>query len=966
MQGPDARWGSQRPDIRNRTGGVSLDASRAEDEGARDTGLRLLLEILQRLESLHVRDSHALTSIWRARATVVRARSVKGEERDLLLAQELLGRIEQVLASLGEKRDALAEDPRSLAARPAYLHEFQTVRDLYLEALAALLEPRAIELFTRAEQAAVKLPRALLDVELKRLASRPASHSLLEPSRRDLTEWVGWLRSRLDMLEDLARRLAEARRAGGAEAPRWEHALRTLEETVQLSVEALGHWEQALDAHEALARGGNVLPQAYASVGRVVARCREMKEAALAERLEVLRERVRRHRDDPDVATFLRGLPGVVSGSRLLVGLGVTLVASVATAGVGSLVSGALGAARVGAGLSFAGTVAVESLTFTTVSRGVQSLIPGEAASSPFWTELAWSLGLFSAMRGLSLGVRALVRDRGMPALAEASLQKGSAFALLQAYGALHQRVASGQWPTEDEWRTMTAHNLVLMTGLALGLQVVQGVLPGLGGNSARVRFSRAHGARFRALAEVRSRVETSYRELQKRGRPTPVEVESLRGRARALEEELRQLVAVVEKDPRLDLQALREEWAGARGLAEEASAELLARMLDIANAQDALRLLGGERQYSYAWGRTNNLETRFRSLGAKVHKSMDASTRLRSMTVHFGEEAPLTLVERPSPYPALREVEIDPKAPEVRKLFEEFGITSPKIKRYVLRDIATELSKNPKAGLTGPVRVVRRRLQWNGKGARSSPQEKLRLERHLGRLRSSAEPNLVRIADRLEKNGILSTPEWMDGRDEGNLRGIVGEALAVQDVLASIAKDSSVLTRVRFQGRLFKDSAMTQPLKASDEGAIDVTSELDLLVVTEFGGRFRFSRIANVKVTDPQSAKVFRAEAKRQNQMAMDALQAHHERKPVKVETQSGQNLYGDVSSIFGYDARTGGKVVLTGRIEPAEGAIRADTILPRVQDRPEAMELKLTYQEIHSVTNLLLERQFKKAGGD
>ncbi|ATB29118.1 hypothetical protein MEBOL_002567 [Melittangium boletus DSM 14713] len=878
-------------------------------------------------------------------------------DRDIVLAQELLEHIEQVLASLARKRDELAADPRSLASRPSYLREFQKVHDLYIEAISVLLEPSTAEMFTRAEHAAEKLPRALLDVDLARLASRPASHTLLEPSRGELTDWVGWLRPKLDTLEQTARRLADARQGGGADVARWEHALRILSEGVQLNVEAMGHWEQALDAYEYLTKGGNVLPAAYASVGRVVTRCREMKTAAMAEKLDVLRERVRRHRDDPDVAKFLRGLPLVVSGSRLLVSLGVTLVASVATAGVGSLVSGALGAARIGTGLSFAGTVVVESLTFTSVSRGAQALIPGEVSPPPFWADLAWNLGLFSTLRGLSVGVRALVRNRGLPSLAEASLQKGGSFGLLQAYGGLHHRVSSGRWPTEDEWRTMTAHNIILMTGLVVGLHVVQGMLPGLGGNSARVRFARAYGARFRALADARAKVEATYRDVQAKGVPTPKEVESLRSRARVLEAEFLQLVEEVEKDPRTNIQALREEWASATGLAEEASAELLARLLDISNAQDALRPLGGERQYSYAWGRTNNLETRFRALGAEVRKTVEPTTRLRSMTVRFGQDAPLTLVERPSPYPALREVKVELNTPEVRELFEEFGISMPKIQRYLVRELATEFSKSSGAGIHGPLRVVRRRLQAL-RVEKGSVQERLGAERHQGRLRVKADPRLVDVAKRLEKRGIFSSNDWLDGRDENNWRGVVGEWLALESMMASAPAGSLVLSRVHFKGLLFEDRGMTRPVK-SGNGEIDVASELDVLVVTEREGVFHYSRVANVKVADSRYAKVFRVEAVKQNRSAVDALRAHHEGVPVLVETQHGRTLYGHIRSITGYDACTGAKVNLSGRLVEAPSGVTESTILPNVPGKAEMTDLSFTYKDIDSITHLLRERQ-------
>jgi hypothetical protein len=932
----------------------------------RDTGLRLLLEVLGRLEELNLRDATAQQSVWRARDAVVRARASSSQvpsATDLARAQALLGHVEDMLLSLAGKQEELAADPRSAASRSSSLKEFQKVREAYLDVLPALLESRAVELLARAERSAERLPRALLEVELLRLASRPAGHALLEPSRRDIVEWVDWLRRKLDALELAAQQLGEARRGGGADVARREGALQTLAESIQLSVEALGYWEQALEAYASLAKGGNLLPQAYASAGRIVARCREMKAAATAEKVDGLRGLVRQHREDPNVALFLRGLPLVVTGSRLLESLCITLVASVITAGVGGLVSGALGAARVGAGLSFAGSVAVESLTFTTVSRGAQALLPGDASPEPLWADLAWNLGLFSVLRGVSASVRALVQHRGLPSLAEASLEKAGSFGVLQAYGGLHQRVSSGHWPTEDEWRTMTAHNLILMMGLAVGLRAVQEVLPRLGTNSALVRFSRDYGRRFQALADVRAKVEGSYRDARARGRLSPQEVESLRSRARVLEGEFRKLLAEVEKDSRINVQGLREEWASVAGLAEEASAELLARLLELSNAQDGLRLLGGERQYSYAWGRTNNLETRFRSLGAQVRKTVDSRTRLRSMTVRFGEDSPLTLVERSSPYPAQREVNVDPQAPEVLKLFAEFGITEPKLQRYVLRDISTEMAKDPKAGLSGPLRVVRRGLK--NRAALGPVQQQLRMERHTGRLSSQAEPRLVQLVNRLDTMKILSSEEWMDCRDDAEFRGAVGEWLARSEALPLVASDSALLVRIHFWGQLFEDSAMRHPYKSKTDGSIDVAPELDMLYVTKVGEHYQYARIANIKVTEPKSAKDFRAHASSQNQMASEALQAHFEGRAAQVVTNSGKVLYGQISEIVGYDALSGSEVDLTGRLVPYPGGVVMETVLPRGSIHPEGADLPFTYKDISTVTHLLRERQLSRSTG-
>lgn len=938
------------------------------DPGERDLKLGALLDILGQMEGEYRADAQALQHLWRARNKLARTRLARPSAGakdphapDIVLALELLPRIEWVLLTLERRREEFEKNSRSAPSRAAALREFQKVRDLYLEAVASLLEAQAMERFKAAEQAASALPRALLEVDLTRVATRPSGYESMESSRKELGEWVKWLRVKLDTLERHALQAGAARRRGGADVSTHEHTLRVTAELIQLSVEALGYWEQLLEAHTYLEEGSNFIPTAYISVSRLVARCRDMKNSAMAEKLEALRGQVIRYRDDPDVAFFLRGLPLVVAGSPLLVSLGVTLVASVVTAGVGGMASGALNAARAGAGVTFVGTVAIESLTFTAVSRGVQGLLPGEAASSSWWSDLAWNLGLFSAMRGLHRGTQALLHERGLPPLAEAALHKTGSFGLLQAYGALHHRVALGQWPTEDEWATMTAHNVILLMGLTVGLQATQQLLPTLGANSATARFLRAFGARFRALGEARDKVENTYRNLQDRERPSAHEVEELRTRARLLEEEFRKLVSDVEKDPRFNIQVLREEGKKATELATEASSELLARLLEIPNGQDALRPLGGPGLFSYAWGRTNNLESRWRAMGAEVRKTDSQNKGLRVLRVRFGkEEAWVTLKERPSPYPASREVEFDTSALEVTELFKEFGITNQEIQRYVLKDIATELAKNPSAGTKGPLKTIRNKLKPLLLSGKSSVQEHLRQEKSQGRLRSQTEARLLSVADRLERQGILSSKEWRDSRVGENFRGVAGEWLAIEKLGSLAPPDSIILSRVQFKGILFEDAALTIPARSTAKGLTDVTSELDALVVTESNGRFHYSILANVKMTTPQYAKALRANAIKQNRMAVEALQAHQEGRPAQVETESGRILFGQVHAIIGYNARLKTELNLAGRVAPSTAGFEQITILPRMSTNIESTDLLFTCKEVETITELLREKEY------
>jgi hypothetical protein len=200
-----------------------------------------------------------------------------------------------------------------------------------------------------------------------------------------------------------------------------------------------------------------------------------------------------------------------------------------------------------------------------------------------------------------------------------------------------------------------------------------------------------------------------------------------------------------------------------------------------------------------------------------------------------------------------------------------------------------------------------------------------------------------------------------MRARGEEEYLGVVGEWLARIAALKSAPRRTQVLYSVHFRGRLFKDAQLTRPYK--NGGETDVVPELDLLVVKPAGDGYHYSQVANVKVPDPRLATDFRADAANQNRLALEALRAHQEGRPVRVETKSGETLHGEVTDITGVDARTGTEVRLTGRIQADPRGVTEQTVLPRHEKHaPEPADLPFTHTEINDIMNLLRERQLMR----
>ena len=360
----------------------------------------------------------------------------------ITIGQRVLERVEHVLILL----DQQAAEVRLSGAENEdsnHLKVLDQVRQPYLAALAVLLSDQLIERFNMAEATAARLPRALTELALARMEQPSSQLPLLHSEQQMIAEWAGWIRRRLDSVEAQSASIASDRASGTSVQPDRERRFSKDSNLVSPSIGAVGEWMRAVDGYQYLSDQGNLIPSAYGSLNNVVARCHKMRASAYAEDETDLRARLNAHRADADVQKFYQGLPVIAAGSRMLVGFGIALAAAAASAGVGSLATGAIGTTETLGGtlLAAGGTAALEAITFTAVTQGLQQTIPGQVTPSTGLADLAWNFGLFLPLRllsvGLAGGARSMARSgipipvaRGVAGLGQAVVS----FPLLHGY----------------------------------------------------------------------------------------------------------------------------------------------------------------------------------------------------------------------------------------------------------------------------------------------------------------------------------------------------------------------------------------------------------------------------------------------------------------------------------------------------------------------------------------------------
>jgi hypothetical protein len=612
--------------------------------------LRLVETVLDQIQRAYPKDAAVLNQVASARTNVGTTRDALSSvdsamiTRRIVAGQAAAERIASLLPQLDQQIERHRASPG--ASGPALASLAEAVRGYYLTALGLVGADGVGDAFNHAEQAAARLPRAMTEVELAAFEGRAPTYELLEPSRKEIAQWVGQIRTDLSAFETDVQALAAARAAGAADVADREQQLTGRAEMLQLSLEALQHWEQALRGWEYLAGGGSLIPQGYRSISRIIVRCQAMHVAAGAGDLKTLRDRVEAHRNDPDVAEFYRGLPIVVAGSQMLTGLGITLVAAMASGGIGGLARLAIGT-RVSAGLAFAGTAAIETLTFTTVTHVLGAVVPGAPSSGDFLVDLIWNFGLFAALHGVSLGVRAGLAARGLEIL-EKPVGLVTSATLLQGYGILRFTIEQRRLPTGAELDRMTADNLVMLLGITVTTASLQRAIEARTRLVALRTFQRQYGWRFQEFEAGRQRLIDELRTIITSGQAAdPARVDALRRRAQTLDALFRELVEEVRGDRTISLERARAELQKLGLDLESASAGLLAASLGLPE-QVGLRPGGGLEQYTYGFGRTQEVKAGLQALGAtQVTETVDPVTGLRAITAELSNRPPIYLVER-------------------------------------------------------------------------------------------------------------------------------------------------------------------------------------------------------------------------------------------------------------------------------------------------------------------------------
>ncbi len=547
------------------------------DLGTLEAQLEALAPILQTRAT-----GVAALAAARARIAEVRGQLGTGEvaaqSKRILRTKVVLGQSRGPLENLQLLRGSLAQPGMPHGAEQ--VAEVDRVAALFDAAVGRAAQDDVLPAFRAADRAAQELPMALLGAHLRGLEGVSSPANLMQGAVGEIRAWAGRLRPRLTALEARAGELAAARRSGAANVQELEARFRDESDAISLSIEALTHFEQLVLAFDYMRENGSLDARGYDVIPRLMTRVRHMRDADLQGDVALLEVLVRRYREDEAVQTYLRNLHVFVGFTRIASTLGIVLIASIATAGVGAAATAAIGttSTAAGAATAFAGVTVLEAMTFTAVSRGLQGVLPGQEPHTGFWVDFAWNLGLFGLLRGSNLGVARGLRSMALPPLTRL-VQHTTSYPLLMGYGVVRHRVERGEWPTSEQLDQMAAENLILLFGLTIGMAPFRN----LGARQPReVRlFRQRYGLQFHALSGVRDVLHQRVRTASEANPATRDAVTAeVAARARTLEAELRQLVDQIRADPDIRLPVLREAARGFNSEAQSFALEL--RLLEV------------------------------------------------------------------------------------------------------------------------------------------------------------------------------------------------------------------------------------------------------------------------------------------------------------------------------------------------------------------------------------------------
>jgi Domain of unknown function (DUF4157) len=524
-----------------------------------------ILAQLEQLEPLLTSRPTGVAALTQARAQVAAARATIGTgdpaelSRRVLRTRVVLEQTRRALSQLAIARPRLT-GPEAMH-HVGYEGVLDRVTALFDGAVGRAAQGDVLERFQEADRAAADLPQALLRADLAAFGSLRAGAEMLQPSIREIHAWASRITPRLAALQEHARQLAEARTAHASDLQTREARFRDESDGIALAIEALAYWEQLARGYAYLAGNPPYDVNAIDGIARLMTRVRRMRDADDRGDVALLHALVVGYRTDEDVQRFINNLGIFVTFSRFAVSLGIVLAAAMASAGIGAGATAAIGTTTTTAGTvsAFVGVTALEALTFTAVSRSLQSVLPGQQTQGSFIGELAWNFGLFSVLKFANLGVAAATRFVAVPAFTRL-VSHAVSYPLLLGYGAIHQRVTTGEWPTPDEFDRMGTEILVLMAGFAV---VARRSSPGTMPRELQV-FRARYGLQFETLGAGRQALADQLLNASRSPTtPDAVTADTTR-RARILEDNLRSLLDTIRADPNIRLPELR---AALRGL---------------------------------------------------------------------------------------------------------------------------------------------------------------------------------------------------------------------------------------------------------------------------------------------------------------------------------------------------------------------------------------------------------------
>jgi len=863
-----------------------------------------------------------------------------------------------VLEAADHDLSLLDQQAAKLVAQGAPHRSVEALRRRYAAVFDHLFQPDVRNVYDDVQRWAERLPEDLLLDALWQHGS--VNEDVLVPSAI-LVDWGNDLRAQLGSLYALRKQLGAK-----PDDPALIKSIQDKAAFLEAAFRGIQLWDQYLAADENFLRdrpGILDLPLIDAMY-RIRARLDSAKAAYDARDTANLKARVDALDADEAIRDFYRALPAGMHVIRTIAKIGVTTLAAMASGGAGGLLADATGAATTGTAvnvvvngvpvvtitirgaLAALGTATLEAATFTAITSTADKFLFGEKVTfGSALKDFAWSVGLFSALRGMSGVSEGILRAAQMEVLTM-PVQLTSGFALAHGLGVLQFRIMNDRWPSQAELDQMTAESVLMLAGIALGSAVTQRWLQNRQDVTRLRLLQREYGWRFAALLDLRGQLANRVRAAEAAGRGNdPAELTAIRADAQTLERSIQDLIQVITKDKRFMIAQIRQELNSLRDAAPDIAAAALGEALAIP-AEVGLRRTGSA-SYTYANGRTGALERPLRQAGYRVDKAMDPVSGIHGLQAMKANAQDIYFEER-----SAGGLDFDAGAFDVQKLMADLRLTDHRAQRMLLRMLSETRRTH---GVKGSASAARKEVEKLAAAGKKGAEEALIDLYQTGRLRSTASPQLAAIMDRLLARDILASGEWLAARDEANRQGVVGEWLAKEAIPP--AAGARVYRRVTVQGDLFEDPAATVAAKDAQGNprVNEEVTEADLVYGRDVGGSVTVDTVISVKTSGGRD----RVKSAVQQNEIFRALLAAKPGDVVRVQMAEGSR-YAKVRSVAAYDGNQ--PVDLTGKLVPGS-ALTAETVGPRGAGRF-SKSLAQDTQTISAVSDLLYEQQLIRGG--